>query len=108
MKKKFTNEHFNLLFFLMFLFYMVILIKIVLLRDTSLSSLPEHFSADYQGFRSLNLVPFQTFRTFASMISSGRLLWAFSNIAGNALIFLPYGYSYLSWGRKNMRRLRSY
>lgn len=63
MKKKFTNEHFNLLFFLMFLFYMVILIKIVLLRDTSLSSLPEHFSADYQGFRSLNLVPFQTFRT---------------------------------------------
>lgn len=106
MKKKSTNEHFNLLFFLMFLFYMVILIKIVLLRDTSLSSLPEHFSADYQGFRSLNLVPFQTFRTLASMISSGRLLWAFSNIAGNALIFLPYGYLLSLLGKKKYAPLK--
>lgn len=106
MKKKFTNEHFYLLFFLMFLFYMLILIKIVLLRDTSLSSLPEHFAADYQGFHSLNLVPFQTFRTFASMLSSGNFLWAVSNIAGNALIFLPYGYLLSLLGKKKYAPLK--
>lgn len=92
MKKKITQKYFRLFFLLMFFFYMAVLVKIVLLRDVSLTSLPEHFSSGYQGFRSLNLVPFQTFRTFASMMSSGNFLWAVSNIAGNALIFLPYGY----------------
>ncbi|WP_346684629.1 VanZ family protein [Anaerostipes butyraticus] len=102
MKKKISQEHFRLFFFLMFLFYMAILIKIVLLRNVSLASLPEHFSAGYQDFRSLNLVPFQTFRTFASMMSSGNFLWAVSNIAGNALIFLPYGYLLsLLWKKKH-------
>lgn len=102
MKKKITQKYFHLFFFLMFVFYMAVLVKIVLLRDVSLTSLPEHFSSGYQGFRSLNLVPFQTFRTFASMMSSGNFLWAVSNIAGNALIFLPYGYLLsLLWKKKH-------
>ena len=87
----------------MFLFYLIILIKIILLRDTSLTSLQEHFSNGYQGFRSLNLIPFQTFRNFVSMMSAENFLWAVSNIAGNALIFLPYGYLISLLGKGNQQ-----
>ncbi len=102
MKTKITQDHFRFLFSAMFVFYLIILVKIILLRDTSLTSLPEHFSDGYQGFRSLNLIPFQTFRVFASMMSSESFLWAVSNIAGNALIFLPYGYLLSLLGKENL------
>ena len=103
MKTKITQDHFRFLFSAMFVFYLIILVKIILLRDTSLTSLPEHFSDGYQGFRSLNLIPFQTFRVFASMMSSESFLWAVSNIAGNALIFLPYGYLLSLLGKEHQK-----
>lgn len=90
--KQFKNHHFQFLFFGIFIFYFLILIKIILLKDTSLAELPKHFAAGYEGFRSLNLVPFQTFRDFLQISKNGNFLWGISNIAGNALVFLPFGY----------------
>lgn len=92
MKSKLTDQKFQRIFLLLFIFYLLVLVKIILLKDASIASLPERLSTDYEGFRSLNLVPFQTFLTFFRMIPEGNFLWSFSNIAGNILVFLPYGY----------------
>ncbi|MDO4942622.1 MAG: VanZ family protein [Lachnospiraceae bacterium] len=93
MKHQITQKRFQQIFTVIFFFYMIILIKIILLKDTSLSELPSHLSGEETGFRSLNLIPFQTFRDFSEMFfSGGNFLWSISNIAGNCLVFLPFGY----------------
>lgn len=92
MKLKLKDKHFQSIFFGIFILYLLILIKIILLKDTSLSDLPKHLVPGYEGFRSLNLTPFQTFRNFISIGKNGAFLWGISNIAGNALVFLPFGY----------------
>lgn len=92
MKSKLTNQKFQRIFLLLFIFYLLVLVKIILLKDASIASLPERLNQDYEGFRSLNLIPFQTFWTFFQMIPGGNFLWSFSNIAGNMFVFLPYGY----------------
>ncbi len=92
LKQKTDSRNFSLIFRIIFIFYLLILVKIILLKDAAFTSFPERLQPDYDGFRSFNLIPFQTFRTFFQMISKGNFLWSFSNIAGNAFIFLPYGY----------------
>lgn len=92
MKFKIKDHYFPYIFSIMFLIYLLLLVKIILLKDVSLADLPKHLSPDYNGFRSLNLVPFRTFQDFFTIAKKGNFLWGISNIAGNALVFLPYGY----------------
>lgn len=93
MKHQISQKRFHQIFTIIFFFYLIILLKIILLKNTSLSELPSHLSGDQTGFHSLNLIPFQTFRDFSEMLSDGgNFLWSISNIAGNCLVFLPFGY----------------
>lgn len=92
MKKEKTNKYFKRFFWAAFIFYLLILIKIVLLKDTDLSSLPMFLTGEKKGFRSLNLIPFQTFVSFSRIAGQGNFLWSLSNILGNSLVFLPFGY----------------
>lgn len=92
MKKEKTNKYLKRFFWAVFIFYLLILIKIVLLKDTDLSSLPMILTGEKKGFRSLNLIPFQTFVNFYRIAGQGNLLWSLSNLLGNSLVFLPFGY----------------
>lgn len=92
MNKEKTNKYFKRFFWAVFIFYLLILIKIVLLKDTDLSDLPKFLTGEKKGFRSFNLIPFQTFLNFSRIAGSGNFLWSLSNLLGNSLIFLPFGY----------------
>lgn len=92
MKKENSNKYFKRFFWAVFIFYLLILIKIVLLKDTELSSLPMFLTGEKKGFRSLNLIPFQTFVSFSRIAGQGNFLWSLSNLLGNSLVFLPFGY----------------
>ncbi|MBS7007217.1 VanZ family protein [Anaerostipes sp.] len=92
MNKETSNKYFQRFFWAVFIFYLLILIKIVLLKDTDLSSLPMFLTGQKKGFRSLNLIPFQTFVSFFRIAGRGNFLWSFSNLLGNSLVFLPFGY----------------
>ena len=87
-----ANKYFKRFFWAVFLFYLLILIKIVLLKDTDLSAVPKFLTGEKKGFRSFNLIPFQTFLNFSRIAGSGNFLWIISNLLGNSLIFLPFGY----------------
>ena len=87
-----TNKYFKRFFWAVFIFYLLILIKIVLLKDTDLSALPKFLTGEKKGFRSSNLIPFQTFLNFSRIAGNGNFLWSISNLLGNSLIFLPFGY----------------
>lgn len=87
-----TNKYYKRFFWAVFIFYLLILIKIVLLKDTDLSAVPKFLTGEKKGFRSFNLIPFQTFLNFSRIAGSGNFLWSISNLLGNSLIFLPFGY----------------
>lgn len=92
MNKEKTNKYFKRFFWAVFVFYLLILIKIVLLKDTDLSSLPKLLTGEKKGFRSFSFIPFQTFVSFFRIAGQGNFLWSISNLLGNSLIFLPFGY----------------
>ncbi|MGL5348926.1 MAG: VanZ family protein [Peptostreptococcaceae bacterium] len=77
--------------YVIFITYLLIVFKIVLFKYDSLSTI---VSGDIRStFRSYNLIPFKTIVDFFSIgIRNNNLLWAFSNILGNILIFMPLGY----------------
>lgn len=66
-----TNKYFKRFFWAVFLFYLLILIKIVLLKDTDLSAVPKFLTGEKKGFRSFNLIPFQTFLNFPVLQGAG-------------------------------------
>ncbi|MGL4910964.1 MAG: VanZ family protein [Romboutsia sp.] len=72
-----------------FLIYIVFLLKIVLFKYCSIADVL-NLKSD-SGFRSLNVIPFQTIKDFINL-GSENFLWAFSNILGNIAIFMPLGY----------------
>ncbi|RUS48923.1 VanZ family protein [Cohnella sp. AR92] len=76
------------LMYAVFAVYIAFLIKIILLKTGSLADIVQGRSG---GYRSYNLLPFQIFVDYGTYLKSANWLRAFSNIAGNAAIFVPFG-----------------
>lgn len=87
---------------LLFFLYILLCFKVILFKYTSIEDM---IKGNISDFRSLNLVPFVTFCNFYQIAKvQGAYLWAFSNIFGNILIFIPLGYC----SALLIKRLRSF
>ena len=79
--------------FMIFLLYMLFLMKIVLFKYTGIQKLAEEIvNGNLEGFRSFNLIPFRTFQEFGNMMANGEFYRGFVNLAGNIGVFIPLGY----------------
>jgi glycopeptide antibiotics resistance protein len=76
---------------LIFMAYLAVLIKITLIKGTSIPHLVRNLLAGRILHRSLNLVPFQTIFDYLHYRQNMSFLRWFANIFGNMLIFLPLG-----------------
>lgn len=73
-----------------FLIYLLILIKIILFKTNSFVDLLKGNTS--AGYRGANLMPFKTIFTFFDTTKHFSFLRAISNTLGNIAIFLPLGY----------------
>jgi glycopeptide antibiotics resistance protein len=69
-----------------FIFYILLLVKLLFLSRVSLAE-PLHS----QGLRSINLIPFNSIMEFLSGGTENLKRFAFSNLVGNIIIFIPLG-----------------
>ncbi|REE87449.1 glycopeptide antibiotics resistance protein [Paenibacillus taihuensis] len=82
-----------------FICYLVVLIKILFLSRISITEL---FNSHRNVVRTVNLIPFKTISDFIAGGSDNLKRFAFGNVAGNILIFIPVGV-YLPLLRVNKR-----
>lgn len=76
------------LLYFVFILYLAILVKIVLLKYHSILDI---FPINTEGFRSYNIIPFKILSDFSANLQSDNWLWGVSNILGNIAIFSPLG-----------------
>lgn len=89
----------TIVIFAVFIGYLILLCKILLLSRVSLSDL---FNSQRTITRSFNLIPFHTITDFLSGGSDNAKRFAYGNVVGNILIFIPLGI-YLPTLRKDKR-----
>lgn len=82
-----------------FICYILLLIKILFLSRVSLLEL---FNSQRTLFRSINLIPFHSIMGYISGSSAIIKAFAFSNVVGNIIIFIPLGI-YLSLFKNDNR-----
>ena len=83
--------------------YVLALLKITVVKGTTLSRVFENLAAGKAPLRSVNLVPFETVLTYLRFSENMPFLRWFSNIFGNMLVFVPLGL-YLPAALPGMRR----
>jgi glycopeptide antibiotics resistance protein len=71
--------------------YVLALLKITVVKATTLSRVFENVAAGKAPLRSVNLVPFETVLTYLRFRENMPFLRWFSNIFGNVLVFVPLG-----------------
>ncbi|GGF95946.1 hypothetical protein GCM10010912_46060 [Paenibacillus albidus] len=84
-----------------FICYILLLIKILFLSRVSILGL---FDSQRTFVRSINLIPFYSISEYISGSSANLKKFAFGNVVGNILIFIPLGV-YLSLFKKNKRAI---
>ncbi|MGG1551255.1 VanZ family protein [Paenibacillus ferrarius] len=89
----------SIFLYCVFIFYVFFLLKLLILSRVPLL---EIFSDQRTFHRSINLIPFNSIREFIFSSSMTIKSFAFSNVVGNILIFIPLG-SYLLLFKKNKR-----
>ncbi len=82
-----------------FICYILLLMKILFL-----SRISELFDGQRTLFRSVNLIPFYSITEYITSNSMNIKRFAFSNVVGNIVIFIPLGV-YLSLLKKNKRTI---
>jgi len=82
-----------------FICYILFLIKLLLLSRVSLLDL---FNSQRTLDRSINLIPFYSIKEYIFSNSATIKKFAFGNVAGNIVIFIPLG-AYLSLFKNNKR-----
>lgn len=82
-----------------FICYILFLIKLLFLSRVSLSDL---FNSQRTLDRSMNLIPFYSIKGYIFSNSATIKNFAFSNVVGNIVIFIPLG-TYLSLFKNNKR-----
>jgi hypothetical protein len=68
--------------------YVVALLRITVVKGTTLSRIVENMAAGRAPLRSVNLVPFETVLTYLRFSANMPFLRWFSNIFGNMLVFV--------------------
>ncbi|MGU3473686.1 VanZ family protein [Paenibacillus sp. D51F] len=89
----------SIFLYVVFIFYIVFLIKLLLLSRISLS---EIFNDQRTLNRSINLIPFYSIKEYILGGSATIKKFAFSNVVGNIVILIPLG-TYLSLFKKDTR-----
>ncbi len=74
---------------MIFLAYLAVLIKITLIKCTTIPRLIQNLAEGKAPLRSLNLVPLNTIFTYFLYRNKMNFLRWFANIFGNVLIFAP-------------------
>ncbi len=93
MKKRSMNTFLKVCCHVIFIVYFVFLIKIVLFKYKGLADTLERLIAgELSGFRSYNIIPFQTIWEFIKLMFGGYFSRGFNNIIGNIFVFAPLGY----------------
>ncbi|UNK21069.1 VanZ family protein [Paenibacillus sp. N3/727] len=93
-----TRERIEKVFlYAVFICYLLLLLKIFFLSRVSISEL---FSSQRPVDRSINLIPFDSIGDYISGSSANLKKFAFSNVVGNILVFIPLGV-YLSLFKNN-------
>ncbi len=78
---------------MIFLAYLVFLLKIVLFKYKGLGVfLRQLGTGEWKGFRSYNSVPFRSILESIKMIFHGQFSRGLANMAGNIFLFVPLGY----------------
>jgi len=85
--------------YVVFICYILFLIKLLFLSRVSLFDL---FNNQRTLDRSINLIPFYSIKEYIYSNSATIKRFAFSNVVGNIVIFIPLG-TYLSLFKKNKR-----
>jgi glycopeptide antibiotics resistance protein len=82
-----------------FICYILFLIKLLFLSRVSLLDV---FNSQRNFERSINIIPFNSIKEYMFSSSATARRFAFSNVVGNILIFIPLG-TYLSLFKNNKR-----
>lgn len=82
-----------------FICYILFLIKLLFLSRVSLSTM---INGQRTLYRSINLIPFYSIKEYIFSSSATIKRFAFTNVAGNIIIFIPLG-AYLSLFKRNKR-----
>jgi glycopeptide antibiotics resistance protein len=84
-----TRERISLVFlYVVFIGYLFLLFKILLLSRISIEEL---FNSHRDMMRSINLIPFHSISEYISGSSANLKKFAYANVVGNVLIFIPLG-----------------
>jgi len=79
--------------YIIFIVYFILLTKIILFKYSGLlSTFDRLITGELNGFRSYNMIPFQSICEFTKMMFNGYFSRGFHNIVGNILVFVPFGY----------------
>lgn len=93
MGEKNKNNILKIVCYIIFFIYLIFLVKIVLFKYSGMIAIINKFiSSELNGFRSLNLIPFNSIWEFTKIMFSENFFRGFNNIIGNVLIFAPLGY----------------
>ncbi|GFP77004.1 VanZ family protein [Clostridium fungisolvens] len=82
-----------------FICYVLFLVKLLILSRVSLS---DPFNSQSTSSRSINLIPFHSIKEYISGSTENLKRFAFSNVVGNIVIFIPLGV-YLPLLKKDKR-----
>ena len=75
---------------ILFAAYLILMVKVILFKYLGFEDI---IRGGYSQFRSLNLRPFDTILGFWRIAEENhQYLWAFSNVFGNMLLYIPFGY----------------
>jgi len=102
-RKRLLPQVLAVLLALIALAYILALLKITVVKGTTLSRVFENMAAGKAPLRSVNLVPFETVLQYLRFSENMPFLRWFSNIFGNMLVFVPLGL-YLPAALPAMRR----
>lgn len=78
---------------IIFIIYFMFLIKIILFKYRGFFPFFNNLTkGELSGFRSYNIIPFQSIWEFTKLIFSGNFSRGFNNIVGNVFVFAPFGF----------------
>lgn len=108
MSNKSKNIFLRVCCHIIFIIYLICLIKIVLFKYRGLTKTVNKLIAGElsSGFHSFNIIPFQSIWYFTKLMFSGKFFRGFNNTAGNAFVFAPFGY-FIPLLYKKCRKLKT-
>ncbi len=93
----------TIILYVVFAFYILFLLKLLIFSRLSLSDLQSGFQG---ATRAINLIPFGSIRNYVLSDSANIQRFAFGNVVGNILAFVPLG-AYLPLFRRDKRIARN-